>query len=73
MLKNNIKQRADGKWEFLTDTEGAPVIVADTQAEAERLAKAYLEKLAATNPQAAKRIIAREEQNKPKTSVLAKK
>ena len=73
MLKNNIRQRADGKWEFLTDPNGAPVVVADTQAEAERLAKAYLEKLTAANPQSAKRIIARMEQNKPRTGVLAKK
>ena len=73
MLKNNIKQRADGKWEFLTDTEGAPVIVANTQAEAERLAKAYLEKRTASNPQTAKRIVPRSEQNKPRTGVLTKK
>ena len=71
MAANNIRRRPDGKWELITEDGKASPVVADTKEEAERLAKAYLEKLAAKTS-AAKRVV-RTEQNKPKTSVLSKK
>ena len=71
MAVNNIKRRPDGKWELIIEDGKESPVVADTKEEAERLATAYLEKLAAKTP-AAKRVV-RTEQNKPKTSVLAKK
>lgn len=60
-----VRRRPDGKWELVSDKD--QVFAANTQEEAERLAKAYLEK----NGAVAKRV-ARVDRGKAKTSVLSK-
>jgi hypothetical protein len=66
MAEIKVKKRPDGKWELVD--EPGKVFDADDREEAERLAKAYLEK----GGQAVKRV-AREELDKAKTSVVSKR
>jgi len=61
-----VKKRADGKWVLADDPD--KVFDADDREEAEKLAKAYLEKRE-KGGQPVKRV-ARAEQDKAKTSVL---
>lgn len=41
MGNDKLKKLPNGKWEYLVDEKGDMIVVADTQDEAERLAKAY--------------------------------
>lgn len=68
MPENIVKRRPDGKWELVSDQK--QVFAANTQEEAERLAKAYLAKAAAGA--AATKRIARADRDKAKTSLLSK-
>lgn len=76
MAAEKIKKTADGKWEWTGEVpDGAGVVsvqtfVADTKEEAERLAKAYLERVAGKKPVAKQ--VARSEQAKAKTGLLSK-
>ena len=68
MAENKVKRLANGKWQLEGDDDA--IFTADDREEAERLAKAYLEKRA-KGGQVVKRV-ARTEQDKVKTSVLSK-
>ena len=69
MAEIKVKKRPDGKWELVDDPD--KTFDADDREEAERLAKAYLEKRAGGG-QAVKRVV-REELDKAKTSVVSKR
>ena len=68
MAEIKVKKRPDGKWELVD--EPGKIFDADDREEAERLAKAYLEKRA-KGGQPVKRV-AREDLDKVKTSVISK-
>lgn len=55
MANENMKKLPNGKWEYLVDEDNEMIVVADTQEEAERMAKAYL----AGNKSVAKKRVAR--------------
>lgn len=68
MAENIVKRRPDGKWELISDK--SQLFAANTQEEAERLAKAYLAKIAGGAVASGR--VARVDRNKAKTSLLSK-
>lgn len=66
MGNDKLKKLPNGKWEYLVDEDGDMIVVADTQEEAERLAKAYF----SGNKSVAQKRVARKDADKARKSVI---
>lgn len=66
MANENMKKLPNGKWEYLVDEDKEMIVVADTQEEAERMAKAYF----AGNKAVAKKRVARKTGDKARTTLI---
>ena len=66
MGNDKLKKLPNGKWEYLVDEKGDMIVVADTQEEAERLAKAYFD----GDKSVAKKRVARKDADKARKSVI---
>ena len=66
MANEKMKKLPNGKWEYLVDDDGEMIVVADTQEEAERMAKAYF----AGDKALAKKRIARGAGDKARTALV---
>lgn len=65
MGNDKLKKLPNGKWAYLVDENG-DMIVADTQEEAERLAKAYIN----GDKSVVKKRVARQDADKARKSVI---
>jgi len=68
MANEKIKKLPNGKWEYLVDEDGDMIVLADTQQEAERMARAYF----AGDKAVAKKRIARGTGDKARTSLVGR-
>ena len=66
MANEKLRKLPNGQWEYLVDEKGELIVVADTQAEAERMAKAYF----AGNKAIAKKRVARRDVDKARTKLV---
>ncbi len=66
MANEKMKKLPNGKWEFLVDEDGDMIVVADTEEEAKRMAKAYF----AGDKSVAKKRIARGAGDRSRTKLV---